>query len=175
LLTEFSRPILDLFPDVLNDRGLGEVFAFADAKGAKGKNGKLLQGDLENTFKKYTPDNSQIVEDILDKGTYATKEEIEEAVKGVANFKKLRGKILANPFITALTNPPVSLTRLDAKFIAQMYRQKPGDTIEAKTFLNSVGAQMTMVPPEDELLKIKKAVVGNALDLKKLFGKYDNR
>ena len=123
MVTEFSRPILDLFPDLLNDTGLKKVFEFVDVKGVEEiKNDKINQKDLETVIKKYTPDNTQIVEDILEEGTKANKDEIEAAIKGIANFKKLRGKILANPFTTALTLPPINLTRLDAKFIAQMYR-----------------------------------------------------
>jgi hypothetical protein len=87
----------------------------------------------------------------------------------VGNLKKLKGKILQNPFITALTAPPIAMTRLDAKFIAQMYNNGMSADGDGNAFMDTLGI---MIPPEENILKVKKAVVGNDLDLEKMFAKY---
>lgn len=54
----------------------------------------------------------------MEKKTKATPVQIYEAVKDVGNLKKLKGRILCNPFVKGLCEEPVSLNRLDAKFLA---------------------------------------------------------
>lgn len=71
----------------------------------------------------------------------------------------------------AMTYPPIKMSRLDAKFIAQMYKDKPSGATDAKKFLKYMGYLM---PPIDELLAIKKALVGNGVDLEEMFDKYDD-
>ena len=55
--------------------------------------------DIQECLEKLTPLNPQIVNDILEKGTTATTEQIIEAVVNIPNLKRLRGKIIPNPFI----------------------------------------------------------------------------
>ena len=66
--------------------------------------------------------NEQIVKDIIEKGTGASEKEIIEIVKNVPNLKQLKGKVMQNPFLLTLTNPPISMSRLDAKFISALFK-----------------------------------------------------
>ena len=36
----------------------------------------------------------------------------------------MRGKIMRNPFTSALTEEPINMSRLDAKFLAEMFAEK---------------------------------------------------
>jgi len=105
--------------------------------------------DVQECLDEYTPENPQIVNDILEKGTEAKAEEVIEAVRKIPNLKRLRGKVPPSPFILALTTPPINMCRLDAKFIAQMHKDRKNPlNADAKGFLKSLGFFM---PPEEEL------------------------
>ena len=98
---EYSRPELDLVPSQLKPNDLFEVFDYIDQ--LTEKNATMIQADLEESFKVHTPENAQIVDDILDKGTPATVPMIIEAVKGIKNIKKLKGLLEVDPFVEAMT------------------------------------------------------------------------
>ena len=88
------------------------------------------------------------------------------------------------------------MNRLDAKFIGQLFasdkvgakiamlsdpRASQGSTIslgacapkdvDAKKFLKSLGHY---IPPEEELLLLKKAIVANDIDVAKIFERYSD-
>ena len=117
---EFSKPILDLIPQELAPDALDELFEWTDEK--VHKTGLIMRLDLEDCFERYTPVNEQIVKDIVEKGTGASEKEIIEIVKNVPNLKQLKGKVMQNPFLLTLTNPPISMSRLDAKFISALFK-----------------------------------------------------
>ena len=79
---------------------------------------------------------------------------------------------MPNPFLEALTGPPVNLSRLNAKFISAMHKEPKSELIDAKKLLRNLGY---FLPPENELLALKKAVVGNEVDLTKVFSKNRNK
>ena len=99
LQNEFGQVNVDLVPRECSIQDLFDVFDFIDHNSAK--NGKVKQEHIEECFEKYLPRNEQIVLDIY-KSTEATHEEITNLLKGLPNFKKLKGKILQNPFVKVL-------------------------------------------------------------------------
>ena len=61
------------------------------------------------------------------------------------------------------------MSRLDAKFMAQMNKdRKNADNVDAKKFLKSLGYFM---PPEEELAELRKAIIGNDMDLEKVYAR----
>jgi hypothetical protein len=158
---EFAKPLLDLVPDALITEDLRECFDYVDAI----KTGTITQPHLVDCFEVHTPENNIIEKDILEKGTIATKEEVIEAVKKITDIKQFKGKVDPQAFIDTLTAPGIEMTRLDAKFIAQMNKTPDATNTDAKQFMKKLGYLM---PPEDELLALKKAIVANEMDLDKL-------
>ena len=154
-------------PNALDKEDLKECHDFIDQ--FNDVSGKISEAELRTALDLHAPTNDEIMERILSKGTTASPEKIYESIKDVGNLRKLKGKLLQNPFTAVLAAPPISMTRLDAKFISQMYDNGISADGDSNAFMDTLGV---MIPPEDGILKMKKAIVGNDLDLEKMFAKY---
>jgi len=155
--------VLDLVPENLGEEGLVECFGFVDFEGEQ--DGVMKKEGLEKALEENTPDNMAIMEDILENGgADASKEEIVDAMQQSTNLKKLKGRVVENPFISVLTAPPINMDRLDAKFISALFQGDPS------AFVEKIGG---MMPPVDKLVKVKKAIVGNDIDLPHVLGEVE--
>jgi hypothetical protein len=116
LQSEFGNVSCDLVPRECTVQDLFDVFDFIDHN--SGKTGKIKQEHIEDTFENFLPSSEVIMIDILEDGTEASREDIQNALRGIPNFKKLKGKIVQNPFVKVMISPPISMSRLDANFLA---------------------------------------------------------
>ena len=163
---EFCKPALDLVPDHLLYQDLAACFAFMDPE----KAGFIKEQDLLDNFEKHVPTNAELLEAVLAKGTEAPKDLVQDTIKSIPNLKKMKGRILPNPFIAALTQAPIEMSRLDAKFLSQMY--KGADGVNCVPFMRVMGP---INPPRFVLEQLKKAIVGSEINLGKMFKQYEER
>lgn len=124
----FSRAEYDLCPAEVYDADLVDCFALIDAKE---KAGMLTLSSLEDSIENDVPKNFMIVLKILKNGTKASLKQIQAAQTKIPNFKENNGKVSILQFTKALTDKPISMSRLDAKFMAQVYRNHPSTNINA--------------------------------------------
>jgi len=111
---EFQKPVLDLVPENIIPEDLGYCHEFMDQ--FTEKNDEIKEPEFHECLQLHTPENDQIVKDILSNANF-TPQEVISAVKNIPNLKKLKGKVVANPFTKALTSAPIEMSRLDAKFL----------------------------------------------------------
>lgn len=158
----------DKDPSDLKPADLKDCFQFMD--GAKENSGTVRQTAFEECIDENTPKNEDIVKDILENGGKGTKADIVEALKAIPNIRPLKGKILVGPFVAALTKPPIEMTKLDAKFLAALFKdpKNPQTHVDAKKLLKQLGYYL---PPDEELYKLKKAIKGNDMDMNKVFAR----